>query len=99
MNDEQNKTGNASEADQDVGKVSMGDGTLQTQDEFETDKGRSAEDYYSVDDPKKDISTNIGDGEMRNEGLVGEGNLPEAGLFSEGSTDEQDDAELHDSQG
>lgn len=100
MNDEQNAPGKATETDDTAGLSLTGDSTLQTQQEFESDKQRSQSDYYSVDDPKKEISTNIGDGEMHNECLVGEGNIAEESPFSPGrSTDEQDGAELHDSEG
>ena len=77
----------------------------QTQDNTsEENKGtdnpqKSAEDYYSVDDPKKSISTTIGDGEMHNEGLVGDGSVSDDGTFSGGTTSEQDEAANHDSEG
>ncbi len=87
MNEEQNTPGKAPEVAQDTRK------------EFESDKDKVADDYYSVDDPKKEVSTNIGDGEMHNEGLVGEGNIADEDKFSEGSTGEQDQAEWHDSEG
>jgi hypothetical protein len=60
---------------------------------------KGTDDYYSVDDPKKELSTSIGDGEMHNEGLVGDGRVADDGTFSDGSTTEQDEAENHDSEG
>jgi hypothetical protein len=83
MNDEQSTPGNTSEDNKGL-----------------DNPGKGADDYYSVDDPKKSVSTTIGDGEMHNEGLVGDGSVPDDdGIFSEGSTNEQDEAENHDSEG
>ena len=100
MNEEQN-TRSGGEAEKDTSEISLTTGsTLQSQEEFESDKGRSQEDYYSVDDPKKGISTTIGDGEMHNEGLVGDGSsVGEDPLSASRIIDEQDAAELHDSEG
>jgi hypothetical protein len=100
MNEDQNTPGvKSTETDQDASKVFLTeDSTLQSPEEFEKDK-IEADDYYSVDDPKKEISTSIGDGEMRDEGIVGEGKLGSADLASEGQTDEQDSAEAQDREG
>ncbi len=87
MNDEQNTPGKDLETDK---STSAG---------LENDKDKAADDYYSVDDPKKEFSTTIGDGVMHNEGLVGDGKVDDEGTFSEGSTSEQDNAEFHDSEG
>ena len=66
----------------------------------ESNNEKRADDYYSVDDPKKDFNTSIGDGEMHDEGLVGDGSVSnDDGTFSDGSTTEQDEAENHDSEG
>ncbi len=93
MNEEQNIPEKATEAEQDTSKVSFGDSTLQSSEEFENNKAKDNDDYYAVDDPKKEIITSIGDGEMRNEGIVGEGDIPEENPFSaEGMADEQDTA-------
>lgn len=94
MNEEQTPPEKATEPEQDTSKVFLGDSTLQSEKEFNNDN----DNYYAVDDPKKEIITTIGDGEMRNEGLVGTGNLPEESPFTpEGQKDEQDKAELQDS--
>ncbi|MEJ7676418.1 MAG: hypothetical protein WKG06_00760 [Segetibacter sp.] len=96
MNEEQSTPEKATEAEQDTSKVFLGDSTLQSGKEFENNKVN--DNYYAVDDPKKEISTTIGDGEMRDEGIVGTGNVPEENpLFTEGPVDEQDKAELRDS--
>lgn len=91
MNEEQNTPEKATEPDQDTSKVSFGDSTLETAEEFKNNKDN--DNYYAVDDPKKGIITSIGDGEMRNEGTVGEGDIPGENPFSpEGMADEQDTA-------
>ncbi len=91
MNEEQTTPQKPTQTDQDTSKVSFGDSTLETAEEFKNNKDN--DDYYAVDDPKKGIITSIGDGEMRNEGTVGEGNIPEENSFSpEGMADEQDTA-------
>lgn len=85
MNDEQN-----------AGKPSQSAEKTHT----ESIQNNKADDgYYSVDDPKKEVTTNIGDGEMHDEGLVGDGSVDNEGTFSEGTTNEQDEAENHDSEG
>jgi hypothetical protein len=92
MNEEQSTPEKAAEAGEDTSKVFLGDSSLQSEKEFEKDKGQ--DDYYAVDDPKKGIITSIGDGEMRNEGTVGMGDIAEENPFSpEGMADEQDKAE------
>ena len=87
MDKDQNTPGKASEAARDTSKG------------FESDKENMKDDYYSVDHPKKDFNSTIGDGEMHNEGLVGNGNIEGDDTFSEGSTPAQDNAEWHDSEG
>lgn len=96
MNEEQNIPEKSTEAEQDTSKISFGDSTLQSPEENENNKDNDT--YYEVDKPKKELSTTIGDGEMRNEGTVGTGDIPEDSSFLlEGQTDEQDKAELQDS--
>jgi hypothetical protein len=85
MNEEQKVSNEASKADVDTSAISAGEGTLQTKEEFENEK----DNYYDVDKPKKDAETNIGDGEMRNEGTVGDGDLPDETLFSIEDSSEQ----------
>jgi hypothetical protein len=75
------------------------EGTEGTQNVDVNNTAQGSDDYYSVDNPKKDLHTNIGDGEMHNEGLVGDGNVADDITFSDGSTNEQDEAENHDSDG
>ncbi len=96
MNEEQSTPEKAAKAEPDTSKVFLGDSTLQSGEEFENNKAN--DDYYAVDNPKKEVSTTIGDGEMRDEGTVGTGNIPEDNpLFNQGLSDEQDKAELRDS--
>lgn len=96
MNEEQNIPEKPTEAGEDTSKVAFGDSTLQSKEEFENNKDNDK--YYEVDKPKKELSTTIGDGEMRNEGTVGTGDIPENNLLApQGQTDEQDKAELQDS--
>lgn len=91
MNEEQSTPKKAAEAEQDTSKVFLGESTLQSEKEFENDKVN--EDYYSVDNPKKELVTNIGDGEMRDEGIVGAGDITNENPFSpQGMADEQDTA-------
>jgi len=100
MNEEQNIPGEASKAEQDTSKVFLGDGTLQSEQEFENDKEKPEADYYAVDDPKKEVHSTIGDGEMHNEGMVGEGAVPdEDPLAAKRPQDEQDSAEVFDREG
>jgi hypothetical protein len=87
MNDEQNIPGQASDAAEDASN------------QIEDNKDKPTDDYYAVDDPKKEYNTTIGDGEMHNEGLVGDGSVNADNTFSEGSTAIQDEAENHDSEG
>ncbi len=97
MSEEQSKPEKATETEQDTSKVFFGDSTLESSEEFRNNKDN--DDYYAVDNPKKEISTTIGDGEMRNEGTVGMGDIPEENPFSaEGMADDQDKA-LQDSGG
>ncbi|MCW3079264.1 hypothetical protein [Segetibacter sp.] len=91
MNEEQNAAEEALGAKNDTSRIFAGDGVLQSKQEFENDKTNEKDHYYDVDKPKKDGVTNIGDGEMRNEGLVGEGNLDEElPVIVEGANDQQD---------
>ena len=77
MNEEQNTPEKASDAAEDTSKVFLGDAAMQSKQEFDNDKVNEKDHYYDVDNPKKGGITDIGDGEMRNEGLVGSGNLPD----------------------
>ncbi len=96
MNEEKNIPGKAAEAAEDTSKVFLGDSSLQSEKEFENDKVN--DDYYTVDNPKKELITSIGDGEMRDEGIVGAGDIPEDNpLLNRQPLDEQDKAELRDS--
>ena len=57
------------------------------------------DDYYAVDHAKKDVISTIGDGEMHDEGLVGAGEIStDLQSSMERLTDEQDEAESHDSE-
>ncbi len=76
-----------------------GSGTEEKQPNDGFEKANVADDYYLVDDPNKEVTTTIGDGEMHNKGLVGGGNTSDDTTFSEGTTSEQDEAEWHDSEG
>jgi hypothetical protein len=96
MNEEQNIPEKSTEAAPDTSKISFGDTTLQSAEEYE--KNKDNDKYYEVDKPKKELTTTIGDGEMRNEGTVGMGNIPDDNsMLPEGQTDEQDKAERQDS--
>lgn len=96
MNEEKSIPGKAAEAVEDTSKVFLGDSSLQSEKEFENDKVN--DDYYAVDNPKKELITSIGDGEMRDEGTVGAGDIPEDNpLLNRQPLDEQDKAELRDS--
>ena len=96
MNEEQSTPGKATEAAQDTSKVFFGDSSLQSGEEFKNDKVN--DDYYEVDNPKKGVISSIGDGEMRDEGIVGAGDIPEDNpLLTRQPLDEQDKAELRDS--
>jgi len=77
MNDEQNMPGNTPEGDEETSKG------------FDPETTSDSDDYYSVDDPKKEVISTIGDGEMHNEGLVGEGDIPEGGIFEAGTAEDQ----------
>ena len=81
MNDEQNLNDNTPEGDE------------ETKPAFDPTTDSGTDDYYSVDDPKKEVISTIGDGEMHNEGLVGEGDIPEGGIFTPGTTDDQENAD------
>ncbi len=95
MNEEQSTPEKATEAE-DTSKVFLGDSSMQSKEEFTNDKDN--DDYYEVDNPKKELITSIGDGEMRDEGLAGAGDIPEDNpLVNQQPLDEQDKAELRDS--
>lgn len=73
------------------------DGKIPDVSENELDKLQ--DNYYSVDDPKKEAITTIGDGEMHNEGLAGVDDVTEVSQSSEDRlSDEQGVAENHDSE-
>src|SRR5438128_2192441 len=96
MNDEQNEPEDRSEADIASNKKSVGTGgTKESNDAVVQLKN----DYYAVDYPKKDVLSTIGDGEMRDEGLVGAGETT-TGIqsYSDSMSDEQDLAESQDSE-
>lgn len=96
MNEEKSIPGKAAEAAEDTSKVFLGDSSLQSGEEFENNKVN--DDYYEVDKPKKELSTTIGDGEIRDEGIVGAGDIPDDNpLLNRQQLDEQDKAELRDS--
>lgn len=97
MNEEQSTPEKATEAEQDTSKVFLSDSSLQSREEFKSDKVND-DDYYEVDNPKKGVISSIGDGEMRNEGTVGMGDIPDENPFiAPGPAEEQDKAELRDS--
>jgi len=99
MNDEQNTPEEASKADKEGSKVFLADSSLQSNEEFKNDK-ESKDDYYEVDNPKKEVMSTIGDGEMHNEGMVGDGSAAAVqSPTEERLPDEQDKAELRDAQG
>jgi hypothetical protein len=77
MNDEQNIPGNTPEGDEETNKG------------FDPVTTSDSDDYYAVDDPKKEVISAIGDGEMHNEGLVGEGDIPKEGIFEAGTAEDQ----------
>lgn len=96
MNEEKSIPGKPAEAAEDTSKVFLGDSSFQSPQEFENDKAN--DDYYAVDNPKKELITSIGDGEMRDEGIVGAGDIPDDNpLLNRQQLDEQDKAELRDS--
>jgi hypothetical protein len=73
MNEEQKTPETASKAGDDINKVTPQGEPLQTVEGFDNDK----EAYYTVDSPKKEVLSNIGDGTMSNEGTVGMGDIAE----------------------
>ena len=87
MDNEQN---NQPEPQEDTGKIYLtDDSTLQTQDEFNEDK-----DNKHNEEPHPVITTNIGDGVMRDEGLAENGDPDdiqfEAGGVIPSAPDDQD---------
>jgi len=101
MNKEQRPSTNGSENDGATGKGSVTTGS-NTQSQPTPGGGGSAEtqdEYYAVDHAKKDVISTIGDGEMHDEGLAGAGDIPtDIQSSTERLSDEQDQAELHDSE-
>ena len=101
MNDEQNTNENSSETSSAANnETSATDSTLSSQPNSANDNAQPQDDYYDVDYAKKDVISTIGDGEMHDEGLVGSGETTTNIQSSmERLTDEQDQAESHDSEG
>ena len=94
MNEEQNDNRNVSDANNTGGDESLKTGGTSS------DNAPSQDDYYAVDHVKKDVISSVGDGEMHNEGgLLGTGDInSDIQSSAELMTDEQDEAELHDSE-
>jgi len=101
MNEEQNTTGNSPETgDTTDRESSTTDSTAQPQPVADSDNAAEQDDYYEVDHSKKDVISTIGDGEMQNEGLAGAEDLSTDIQSSQDQLpDEQDAAELPDSEG
>lgn len=53
-------------------------------------EGETQDDYYEVDNPKKEVISTIGDGEMHNEGLVGEGEIEDESFTAGTNADPED---------
>lgn len=98
MNNEQNTTGSnpGTEANGSLTK----DTSTQSKPVADNGNAGSQDDYYDVDYGKKDVISTVGDGEMHDEGLVGTGEDTTSDFQSstERMTDEQDEAESHDSE-
>jgi hypothetical protein len=96
MNDEQNESGKGLETNHASGNESSATGGI-------TDSNNRVDqlndDYYAVDHAKKDVLSTIGDGEMRDEGLVGAVETT-TGIqsYSDQMSDELDLAESQDSE-
>jgi hypothetical protein len=101
MNDEQNTPGNGSETGESADNSSTAaNNASQSQPVSGGDDAAPQDDYYAVDHAKKDVISTIGDGEMRDEGLVGAGEVaPDIQSSQDRLSDEQDVAEFHDSEG
>ena len=101
MNEEQNTAENGSETVETGGKASPATGTTSPSPAAGNgDDAAPQDDYYEVDHAKKEVLSTIGDGEMRDEGLVGAGEVPgDIQASQERLSDEQDVAEFHDSEG
>lgn len=100
MNDEQNNTENDSKTG---GATDNGSLTTRSASPSkpvsDNNNAQTNDDYYAVDYAKKEVLSTIGDGEMHDEGLVGAGELTTDIQSSTGRlTDEQDEAESHDSE-
>ncbi|MCW3114649.1 MAG: hypothetical protein JWR18_3045 [Segetibacter sp.] len=92
MNDEQNEPENGSETNAAAGNETAASN-------IDNPAAQVNDDYYAVDYAKKDVVSTIGDGEMHDEGLVGAGEATTDTQSSmERLTDEQDEAESHDSE-
>ncbi len=100
MNEEQNDAASDSETNEPAGKPSAtSESTLPSQPVSDNDNATPEDDYYAVDDAKKEVLSTIGDGEMHDEGLVGTGEAAtDIQSSTERLTDEQDEAESHDSE-
>lgn len=101
MNEEQNAASGDSETNGATGKESVTtESDSQLQNTSTGDNAATHDDYYAVDHAKKEVLSTIGDGEMHDEGLVGTGEATTTDIQSstERMTDEQDEAESHDSE-
>jgi hypothetical protein len=100
MNEEQNGTVNSAETNEATGKGSLATGsTLPSHPLSGNNNAQPQDDYYAVDYAKKEVISTIGDGEMHDEGLAGAGeSTTDIQSSMERLTDEQDEAESHDSE-
>ena len=89
MNDEQNKPEETPEAN---ANSTAGNSTSATDEGFKIDE--IDDKYYEVDNSKKDVISSVGDGEMRNEGIVGLGETVVENPFSGETPDEDDKPEF-----
>lgn len=97
MNEEQNDIETGSETNDTAGKESLTPGGTSSSNNH---SAQPEDDYYVVDHSKKGVISTIGDGEMHNEGLVGAGEVTtDIQSSTERLSDEQDEAEFHDSEG
>jgi len=96
MNEEQKDPENGSETNNIAVKESLEIGSTS---DSNNDNAEPRDDYYAVDHAKKEVLSTIGDGEMHDEGLVGAGVVTtDIQSFTERLSDEQDEAEFHDSE-
>ena len=101
MNQEQNVPSGDSETNGTTGKKSVTTGSDAPPQNTSTGNSTATQDdYYAVDYAKKEVLSTIGDGEMHDEGLVGTGEASSTDIQSstERLSDEQDEAESHDSE-